>query len=614
MAEENSSSLRHARHSTDQPRARISLVDHTAPSTEQVSEIEDHSDAGQASPSIHHSLSKTLTHASSLLDHRKRKESRYGEGRAENKPGPSGQGPQLTDEEQGQSSWGKSALDRSKTRVKDKLRGKKAKKRTNGPDSAIDVMYENQRGVFLCGMPLFSNKALGQLDPASWVDGEHKRSRVDITNAQVPDPSWQWAWKTWYVDMSRDIDEEGWEYSFNFKGFSWHGTHPWFHSFVRRRRWIRKRTRKVDQTLSKAFGDAHMMTQDYFTIHNIKSRTITSGLVSPISEGQTRTSTRKWGEDEDASWQEQDIEDIGTLIRALKEAPVDSERISLIKGFLERGGPDLYYMADEMPNIMSYFFYEHSCRRLLAILTDKIHSAEAHREEHENRGELEEDDEKRYIEALLKAANVVDEQCKKLEFWSDIRDLNRNGQTVYGVDNDAWGHEWIGLDQSGPENLDVPPKTADDASQEQEPSSRKDEAKRVATWRAHGAPSAVRPLDKDLDDKHPSSGRASTGSAASRTSLAKESEDEASEPKARGLLGETAEADETHGLGAEEPTSQTEEPNTTSSASQDELEERQKSDGKRDESDSRNKADKLLTDAQQQGLEVIAPLPLDEED
>jgi hypothetical protein len=116
-----------------------------------------------------------------------------------------------------------------------------------------------------------------------------------------------------------------------------------------------------------------------------------------------------------------------------------------------------------MPTIMSYFFYEHSCRRLLAILTDKVTGAMKHRDEHNRRGEAEDDKEKRYIEALLKAADSVDEQCKKLEFWSDVRDLTRDGKMIKATDDDGvWKHEWVGLDQSGPQNLDAPPLTVQD--------------------------------------------------------------------------------------------------------------------------------------------------------
>ena len=35
-------------------------------------------------------------------------------------------------------------------------------------ETAIDILYENERGGFLCGTALFSSKALGSLDPPAW--------------------------------------------------------------------------------------------------------------------------------------------------------------------------------------------------------------------------------------------------------------------------------------------------------------------------------------------------------------------------------------------------------------------------------------------------------------
>lgn len=35
-------------------------------------------------------------------------------------------------------------------------------------ETAIDILYENERGGFLCGKPLFSSAALGTLDPPAW--------------------------------------------------------------------------------------------------------------------------------------------------------------------------------------------------------------------------------------------------------------------------------------------------------------------------------------------------------------------------------------------------------------------------------------------------------------
>ena len=61
----------------------------------------------------------------------------------------------------------------------------------------FDILYENQRGAFWCGIPLYSAKSLLNFDPAGWQTSSFVDSPVNITNAQVPDPTWRWAWKTW---------------------------------------------------------------------------------------------------------------------------------------------------------------------------------------------------------------------------------------------------------------------------------------------------------------------------------------------------------------------------------------------------------------------------------
>jgi hypothetical protein len=75
-----------------------------------------------------------------------------------------------------------------------------------------------------------------------------------------------------------------------------------------------------------------------------------------------------------------------------------------------------------------------------------------HREEHEERGEAENEDEKRYMDNLLNAVDAADDQCKKLEFWSDVRDVVRKGEAFDATDREhGWGHEWAGVDTSGPD-------------------------------------------------------------------------------------------------------------------------------------------------------------------
>jgi hypothetical protein len=204
------------------------------------------------------------------------------------------------------------------------------------PDSHFDVLYENQRGWFVFGIPLFSSKALWnlRLDQSPWVDAKFKPSAVNITNAQVPDPSWVWEWKRWYADMSHDVDEEGWQYSLWFRGAAWHGNHPWFHSFVRRRRWLRKRVKqrlppKSKENRERLFGDT-------FSVGTTLARGVASTTVpdSPQDSGESSL--------------DEEVKDVPTLMRKLKNAAIDREKIIFINKFIDEGGEELYYLAEQV--------------------------------------------------------------------------------------------------------------------------------------------------------------------------------------------------------------------------------------------------------------------------
>jgi hypothetical protein len=203
------------------------------------------------------------------------------------------------------------------------------------PDHHVDILWENQRGWFIFGLPLFSSQALAnfRFDPAAWVGADLKPSPVNITNAQVPDPSWTWEWKTWYVDMSQDVDEEGWQYSFWFLGGStWHGNHPWFHSFVRRRRWLRKR---VKQKLpEKKKNDKERLFGDTFSIPTtlMRTQTVTTGEVDSSKEDTI----------------DEEIRDVPTLMHRLKKAAIDREKIVIINKFVNEAGEELYYLAEQV--------------------------------------------------------------------------------------------------------------------------------------------------------------------------------------------------------------------------------------------------------------------------
>ncbi|KAJ5760821.1 peroxin Pex23-like-Penicillium chrysogenum [Penicillium odoratum] len=243
---------------------------------------------------------------------------------------------------------------------------------TAKPVTELDILYENQRGWFFFGVPRYSHNSLLNLDPSAWMTQDKRPSPVNITNAQVPDPSWEWAWRTWYVDMSGDVDEQGWQYSFSFGSSQWHGTHPWFHSFARRRRWIRLRQKVPERRYRgrSEFEKAHMLTEDYFTIHSSKVRSREQSAVglSRIESGYlSRAAT---GLEEEPPIEE--IGDIPSLMYALKLASIDRERIDVLKKFVEQGGEELYYLNDKIPEIMPTFLFQASRWQFVTYLVSII--------------------------------------------------------------------------------------------------------------------------------------------------------------------------------------------------------------------------------------------------
>lgn len=210
----------------------------------------------------------------------------------------------------------------------------------------VDILYENQRGSFLCGIPLFSHRSLLNLDPSPWSNAAFRDSPVDITNAQPPDPTWDWAWKSWYVDMSADVDEEGWQYSFAFSpSFSWHGTHPWFHSFVRRRRWLRKRVKRPLPD-----DDSQMPGSEYFTMPSARDHSRASS--------QTRAHARRGHLSVDPELDPRDIHDFGSLMAALKSGRIDRLKLEAVSMFLENGGEELSCLAEHVSG-RSLFHFPH---------------------------------------------------------------------------------------------------------------------------------------------------------------------------------------------------------------------------------------------------------------
>lgn len=319
------------------------------------------------------------------------------------------------------------------------------KSRPKTPLSAIDILYENQRGGFLCGMPLFSSKALGNLDPPPWTNFAHKPSPTDIKTAQVPDPSWEWAWPEWKVNHDKGVDEEGWEYSFMFsKKFSWHGP-KWWNSFVRRRAWIRKRAKKDSGYMML---DGNMLTPEYFTVRRRRA-SVASHSRSPSKADSHRTSKASIAISQVTDLevtQRPDIEDIESLLLALRTSRIDREKIEAIDNYLEHAGDDIVHLQDEMHEVMSLFVFQASRRVLLTRLTQIYDETQQLLKQDGDSPRL-----RGKVQSLAEAVKHADEEVRRLEYWSDVKGVAVEGGSVGAVDGDqGWDARWQGVDKSGP--------------------------------------------------------------------------------------------------------------------------------------------------------------------
>ena len=314
---------------------------------------------------------------------------------------------------------------RGRLREKLRLRSKRCAKARTQAESAIDILYENQRGSFFFGIPLYSSKSLLNFDPSAWQTSIFKDSPVNITNAQLPDPSWTWDWNAWYVDMSHDVDEQGWEYSFSFQsGFSWHGSHPWFHSFVRRRRWLRKRSKtnpQSDKRKSGSTGAGHMLNPDYFTIHVNRG-----GSRSPSGDRASNNRSSHVSSflvEGDSSDEEGDINNILTLLYALKKTTIDRKKLEAVQNFLDNGEEDLHYLPEYMHEIMGMFMYQSARREFLLRLKSLCDDpSEAQDENSESKAKGKETETQRH-RILHEAMRAAEDHIKDLEYWSDRKNM-----------------------------------------------------------------------------------------------------------------------------------------------------------------------------------------------
>lgn len=324
-------------------------------------------------------------------------------------------------------------------------RASKDPSRPKSAESAIDILYENQRGGFLCGIPLFSSKALGNLDPPAWTNYAHKPSPTDIHTAQVPDPTWEWAWPEWRINHDDGVDEDGWEYSFAFsRKFSWHRAR-WWNSFVRRRAWIRKRVKRNASDLAK---DPHMLNPEYFTIRP-SSELARDHSPSRASSSRLSTSTANM----EGVGSNPPIEDADQLLRVLRASRIDREKIEAIDNYLDNAQDGLEGLQQIMHEIMSLFIFQASRRILLSKLTEVYDKTAAERKK-ENGADTTTD---RRVENLAAAVKHADEEVRRLEYWSDVKSMAQEGDSKGAVDHQqGWDPSWRGVDNSGPSAPSAP--------------------------------------------------------------------------------------------------------------------------------------------------------------
>lgn len=388
-------------------------------------------------------------------------------------------------------------------------------------EAAIDILYENERGGFLCGIALFSRQALGNLDPSPWTNYAHGTSPTDIHNAQLPDPTWEWAWPAWRVNHNDDgrEDEDGWEYSFMFsKWFSWHKP-TWYSSCVRRRAWSRKRVKRMSTSAMSAAASAiglgqidsvanpHLLNPEYFTVlPAAAARRSSSGAssrhdsrrASRLSQAAPSVGTEggqrsvEDGDDDGSLYKmPKEIADADVLMNFLRVARIDREKIEAVDRFIEQAADDLVRLQDFMHEIMALFVFQASRRTLLTHLTKAHDAAVAIRQKatddvdkvRADRGKAVlpvEGDEAtvapstgedvtkklqflgRRVGYLTAAVKHADEEVRRLEYWSDIKAMAQRGATVGAVGgSEGWNaHQWQGVDSSGPIPPPEPPTQA----------------------------------------------------------------------------------------------------------------------------------------------------------
>jgi hypothetical protein len=143
----------------------------------------------------------------------------------------------------------------------------------------------------------------------------------------------------------------------------------------------------------------------------------------------------------------EDICDISSLMGILRICRIDREKMEAVESFIKHGGDELHYLAEHMHEIMNHFIFQASRRLLLSNLMKNFDEA---LEKEKGDGESM----KKRAESLEAAVKAADEEVKRLEYWSDVKEMAESGTTKGAVDSgQGWRGNWEGADNSGPKDV-----------------------------------------------------------------------------------------------------------------------------------------------------------------
>lgn len=192
--------------------------------------------------------------------------------------------------------------------------------------------------------------------------------------------------------------------------------------------------------------DPSMLNAQYFAVRP-------ASVVSParrLSGADSRRASKvSMGNSQTGDSEELELPNIGdidALLRALRASRIDREKIDAIDSYLEHAEDNFLRLQEEMHEIMSLFVFQASRRVLLTRLSQVHYETLKLIDEGVGTEQL-----RQKAHNLTSAIKHADEEVRRLEYWSDIKEMVVEGETNGAMNHgQGWDESWRGLDTSGP--------------------------------------------------------------------------------------------------------------------------------------------------------------------